>query len=266
MNIVGILNITPDSFSDGGHWTDPGAAIRQAERMWEEGADIIDVGAESTRPGSTRIGAEEEWRRLAPVLPALAERGMVLSIDTIHAVTAARALDLGVGYINDISGGCFDAGMNRVMAGSDARYVIQHWRGFPGDPDLDCDYADPVADTLAETLVQVRRALDAGVAPERIIVDPGLGFALRGADCWKIVANLQVWVQCGYPVLVGASRKRFIRERYGDQLLEGTLEVTKASLAAGAWGVRVHDVAASRAIDAGRGLRQTSSTGKNEGE
>ncbi len=251
MKIMGILNVTPDSFSDGGRWVDPQNAVLHAEEMWAEGADIIDVGAESTRPGSTRIGADEEWRRLAPILPELLARGMTVSVDTIHAATAKKALELGVDIVNDISGGCYDPRMNRVVADSDARYIIQHWRGFPGDPDLDCNYGDAVAETLAETLEQVRRALDAGVRSEQVIIDPGLGFALRGADCWKIVENLQMWVQDEYPVLVGASRKRFVRERYGDRLLEGTLRVTEACRDAGVWGVRVHDVAASREISSG---------------
>lgn len=248
MKIMGILNITPDSFSDGGRWVDPGLAIAHALRMRDEGADIIDVGAESTRPGSVRVGGEEEWARLSPVLPPLLDRGLNVSVDTIHATTARRALELGVDIINDISGGSYDPEMNRVVADSSALYVIQHWRGFPGDPDLDCNYADPVVDTLEETLTQVERALVAGVSPEQVIIDPGLGFALYGADCWKIIENLPTWVQAGHPVLVGASRKRFVRERYGEQVLEGTLRVTEACLAAGVWGVRVHDVADNRRI------------------
>lgn len=248
MKLMGVLNVTPDSFSDGGRWLSPADAIAHGLDLWAEGADLIDVGAESTRPGSTRISVEEEWHRLAPVLPVLLSEGLRVSVDTIHADTARRAIDAGVHYVNDISGGCFDPEMNRVVAEGDVGYIVQHWRGFPGDPDLDESYRDVVQDVLDETLAQVERAREAGVKAERIVIDPGLGFALTGPQCWKIVENLGTWVAEPYPVLVGASRKRFVRERYPENVDEGTLAVTRLCWQAGVWGVRVHDVAANRRL------------------
>lgn len=248
MRIMGILNVTPDSFSDGGKWFAPVDALRHADTMWEEGADIIDVGAESTRPGSIRISADEEWSRLKWVLPELTARGYTVSVDTVHADTAAKALEAGAHYINDISGGQFDSDMNAAIADSDARFIVQHWRGFPGSPGLNESYLDAPRETLLETLVQVEKALSAGVREEQIIVDPGLGFALTEDQSWQIVDNLQIWVEGPYPVLVGGSRKRFVKERYPDALERGTQQVTRRCLQAGVWGVRVHDVAANRQL------------------
>lgn len=239
---MGVLNVTPDSFSDGGLWEEPGAAVAHAHEMWEAGADIVDVGAESTRPGSTRITPVEEWRRLGPVLLQLARSGMTISVDTIHAETARRAADLGVAYINDISGGSFDPELAEVVAAAGTKFIVQHWRGFPGDPELNLDYGDPSLDALAETLAQVRRAEEKGVDAAQIIIDPGLGFALTGRQSWQIVNKLKPWVASGYPVLVGPSRKRFIRERYGEDVETGTLEVVRRCWEEGVWGVRVHDV------------------------
>lgn len=248
MKIMGILNVTPDSFSDGGLWLDPERAIAHAVEMDRDGADIVDVGAESTRPGSSRMNPGQEWDRLGRVLPQLIERGITVSVDTVHAETAKRAIAAGASFINDISGGCFDPEMNRVVAASDAGFVIQHWRGFPGTPGLDESYFDPVTETLRETLQQVNTALTQGVRQDQIIIDPGLGFALTGPDSWSIVNNLELWVESPYPVLVGGSRKRFVREKYPEDIEAGTLAVTRKCLAAGAWGVRVHDVARSRQV------------------
>lgn len=253
MHVMGILNVTPDSFSDGGRWSLPATALAHARQMIAQGATIIDVGAESTRPGSERITAEAEWARLEPVLTPLQVHveqveDVTLSVDTIHASTARRALALGVGIINDISGGCYDPDMVPVVAQSDARFVVQHWRGFPGDPNLDLQYPQGVGQVLDETLGQVADALGRGLRPEQVIIDPGLGFALSNSYSWRVVENLGTWTEGEYPVLVGASRKRFIRERYGDNVEEGTRIVTQMVAAAGAWAVRVHDVAAN--IDA----------------
>lgn len=248
IKLIGILNITPDSFSDGGLWTDPQMAISHARDMWSEGADYVDVGAESTRPGSLRISADEEWSRLAPVLPALLEAGIRVSLDTVHAETARKGIALGADIINDVSGGCFDPEMRAVVADSSASFVVQHWRGFPGSAGLDTNYDDVVSQVWDETSRQVDSALAAGVRTEQIIVDPGLGFALDADDSWTLVNDLSFWVATGYPVLVGASRKRFVRARFGDKTEEGTRLVTKQCREAGVWAVRVHDVAGNRQV------------------
>lgn len=241
MIVMGILNVTPDSFSDGGRYTEVTAAVQHAQRMWDEGAAIIDVGAESTRPGARRVSPEEEWMRLKAVVPELVKRGMTVSVDTVNAETAARSVEAGAHYINDVSGGCYDPRMLETVARLQTPYIVQHWRGFPSDPHLDCHY-DSVEQILHETLTQVEQAQSAGVDPSQIIIDPGLGFAMEAEDCWRVVNALGSWVATGYPVMVGASRKRFIRERYGDNVLAGTLEVTRQAQLAGAWAVRVHDV------------------------
>lgn len=248
MKIIGILNVTPDSFSDGGLWLDPGAATAHGLAMWCEGADFIDVGAESTRPGSTRITAEEEWARLAPIVPALVEAGVKVSVDTVHSVTARRSLEAGVHMINDVSGGSHDPRILGVVADSNALFVVQHWRGFPGEPGLNTDYQNVVQDVRAETAQQVDRALTAGVSAEQIIVDPGLGFALNADDSWTLADNLSILVAGDYPVLVGASRKRFLRDRYGDRIEEATRLITRRCQQAGVWAVRVHDVAGNRQV------------------
>lgn len=252
MKIMGVLNVTPDSFSDGGLWYDPAAATKQGLKLWADGADIVDVGAESTRPGSTRISAEEEWRRLEPVLRSLVDSGVYVSVDTVHSSTAARSVNAGAQMINDISGGSFDPEMNRTVADANVSYVIQHWRGFPGSAGLNEHYENPVVDTLNETLHQVREAVKAGVDPTKIIIDPGLGFALTAEQSWQIVDNLKTWVNEGYPVLVGASRKRFIKQKFPGSVERGTRLVTGECAAAGVWAVRVHDVAGNRAVLARR--------------
>ncbi len=267
MKIMGILNVTPDSFSDGGRWVDPGRALEHARQMIAEGADIIDVGAESTRPGSVRIDAEEEWNRLRPVLqrlPGLVQSGLVqpeqsvgretalISVDTVHAQTARRAIQQGANIINDISGGSFDPDLNRVVADSDSQLVIQHWRGFPGAPTTSEDYPGGVEQVLEETLQQVAAAQKAGVHDSQIIIDPGLGFALSSEYSWEIVGSLGTWTDTNYPVLVGASRKRFIRERFGSNIELGTQEVTRRAQAARVWAVRVHDVANNRQVARGK--------------
>lgn len=251
--IMGILNVTPDSFSDGGRWDSLEPALRHARQMWADGAAIIDVGGESTRPTATRMSAEGEWARISAIVPALVDEGMVVSVDTVNSGTARLALEHGVQIINDVSGGCHDADMARVIADSDAQFVVQHWRGFPSQPDQDLSYGDPVAEGIGETLAQVERAVELGVQRDRIVIDPGLGFAFTSADCWRTVDNLETWVLSGYPVLVGASRKRFLRDRYGEQLEEATQEVTRRSVEAGAWAVRVHDVGPNRQIVDGLG-------------
>ncbi len=243
--IMGILNVTPDSFSDVGRYTDVAAALRHAREMVSAGADLIDVGGESTRPNSTRISADEEWGRIGAIVEALAGDGIVVSVDTLHASTARAAAEAGAAIINDVSGGRWDPQMNDTVAASGCAYVVQHYRALPGMPGESFDYGDDLVGTLIERVgSQVQDAIDAGVTADKIVVDPGLGFSLTNDQCWQILRELPRFLQGGYPVLVGASRKRFVKA------LEGDVEADSAAIAAycaaaGAWAVRVHDVAAT---------------------
>ena len=240
--VMGILNVTPDSFSDGGMWADTAHALKRARTLVEEGADIIDVGGESTRPGSLRVTGDQEWSRIAEVVETLVGEGIVVSVDTVHAETAARATRAGVALVNDVSGGCADPAMAAVVASSGCAFVIQHWRGFPGSTQEDFDYGQDVVGTLcAETLGQVDVALRAGVDPARIVVDPGLGFSLHHDQSWEVLDSVETLTGLGYPVLVGASRKRFLALRGdGDRDL-ATIAITRRVACAGR---AVRDVAA----------------------
>lgn len=245
--IMGILNVTPDSFSDGGRYADVTSALAHARAMIAAGADLIDVGGESTRPNSTRITPEEEWERIGAVVSALAGDGIVVSVDTLHASTARAAADAGAAIINDVSGGRWDPDMNAAVAASGCAYVVQHYRALPGMPGEHFDYGEDLVGTLIERLnTQVRDALDAGVTADKIVIDPGLGFSLTVYQCWQILAELPRLTTYGYPVLIGASRKRFVKT------LGGNIDTDSAAIAAhavtsGAWAVRVHDVAATAA-------------------
>ena len=245
--IMGILNVTPDSFSDGGRYVDPSAALAHARAMVAAGADLIDVGGESTRPNSTRIGADEEWGRIGSVVETLAGDGIVVSVDTLHASTARAAAKAGAAIINDVSGGRWDPEMNAVVADSGCAYVVQHYRALPGMPGESFDYGrDLVGSIVDRLLTQVGDARDAGVTPDKIVVDPGLGFSLTNDQCWQILSELPRLTSSGYPVLIGASRKRFVKALGGD------VDIDSAAIAAhalrfGAWAVRVHDVAATAA-------------------
>jgi len=245
--IMGILNVTPDSFSDGGRYADVTLALAHARAMIAAGADLIDVGGESTRPNSTRITPEEEWERIGAVVSALAGDGIIVSVDTLHASTARAAADAGAAIINDVSGGRWDPDMNAAVAASGCAYVVQHYRALPGMPGEHFDYGEDLVGTLIERLnTQVRDALDAGVTADKIVIDPGLGFSLAADQCWQILAELPRLTTYGYPVLIGASRKRFVKT------LGGNIDTDSAAIAAhavksGAWAVRVHDVAATAA-------------------
>ncbi|MDO5048611.1 MAG: dihydropteroate synthase [Actinomycetaceae bacterium] len=260
--LMGIVNITPDSFSDGGKWFGVDKAIERANVLVNQGADIIDVGGESTRPGSTRIDPSEEIRRILEVVSTLSAQGIVVSVDTINSATARAVCDAGARIINDVSGACWDPEMADVMADTDAVCIIQHWRGFPGSADeriLERASADLVLDELG---AQVDRVLAAGVKPERIVVDPGLGFAKTSAASWDVVAATGRLVQrSDYPVLIGHSRKRFLKAMADEQASVDELTVSLTSLVAaqGAWAVRVHDaVGNAAAIRTGtRWLRAT---------
>ncbi|MBM7505788.1 dihydropteroate synthase [Agromyces aurantiacus] len=256
--VMGVVNVTPDSFSDGGRWFDADAAVAHGVELAEAGADLLDVGGESTRPGAARVDPDEELRRVIPVIRELASRGLRVSVDTMRASTAAAAVAAGAEIINDVSAGLADEAMARIAAETGARYVAMHWRGHSDRMDDLAEYADVAVEVRDELARRVDALLDAGVAADRIILDPGLGFAKRGAQNWELLANLDVLAGLGHPILVGASRKRFL----GALLPEGTpveqrdlptAVVSALAAQAGAWGVRVHDVASTRvALDVAR--------------
>ena len=254
---MGIVNVTEDSFSDGGRYLDPEVAVAHARELVALGADIIDVGGESTRPGAVRVDPDVELRRTAPVIRALTEEGIPTSVDTMRAGVAAAAVEAGVSLINDVSGGQADPDMFRVMAQSGLPVCLMHWKTVRfGD-------AAGAAHTDGDVVADVRRRLDAlageaqaaGIAPHNIIIDPGLGFAKTPEDNWALLAALPEFTAGPYPVLVGASRKRFLAAVRSDRGLTGsadpaTAAVTTLSAHHGAWAVRVHDVAVSRdAVD-----------------
>lgn len=259
--IMGILNITPDSFSDGGRYLDLDAAIGHAETLRRAGAHIVDVGGESTRPGAERVDPDLERGRVVPVIEALAARGIVASVDTMNAGTAAAAVSAGARIVNDVSGGLADPDMFAAVAASDADVVIGHWRGHSTDMYATARYDDVVAEVVAELQERVSAAAAAGIAPSRIILDPGIGFGKRGEQNWAVLHRLDRIVGLGKRVLVGTSRKGFLREAIGDvpgadTPGAGGADIGRRDLAtavtsslaadAGAWGVRVHDVATTR--------------------
>ena len=245
--IMGILNVTPDSFSDGGRYLDTGAALAHARAMVGAGADLIDVGGESTRPNSTRISAQQEWERIGAVVAALASEGIIVSVDTLHASTARAAAEAGAAIVNDVSGGRWDPQMNETVAASGCAYVVQHYWALPGMPGESFDYGDDLVGTIIDRISsQVNAARDAGVAPDKIVVDPGLGFSLTNDQCWQILEELPRLTSCGYPVLIGASRKRFVKALGGDVDTDSAA-IAAYAVRAGAWAVRVHDVAATAA-------------------
>ncbi|WP_027933621.1 dihydropteroate synthase [Amycolatopsis thermoflava] len=252
--VMGVLNVTPDSFSDGGRYLDLDAALAHAHEMWDRGADIIDVGGESTRPGSSRVDAETEIARVLPVVRTLAADGLRLSVDTTRAAVAEATLDAGAEIINDVSGGLADPDMAKVAASSQAPWVLMHWRGHSKDMNALAEYDDVVEDVRRELQARVDAALAAGVAPEKIVIDPGLGFAKRAEHDWALLNRLDVFLDMGFPVLVGASRKRFLGSlladdsgapRPPDGREDATAAVSAIAAVKGAWGVRVHNVGAS---------------------
>lgn len=254
--IMGILNVTPDSFSDGGRYLDLDVAVGHAEALRRAGAHIVDVGGESTRPGADRVAPEIEQGRVIPVVEALSARGIVVSIDTMNAATAAAAVAAGARIVNDVSGGLADPGMFAAVAGSDADIVIGHWRGHSADMYATARYADLVGEVVAELQERVSAAATAGIAPSRVILDPGIGFGKRGDQNWTVLHHLDRVVGLGKRVLVGTSRKGFLREVIGEGSDPVRPDVERHDLAtavtsvlaadAGAWGVRVHDVGTTR--------------------
>ena len=248
VGVMGILNLTPDSFSDGGRWQDPDAALRQAGRMLRQGARVLDLGAQSTRPGAVTIGPEQELRRLLPALRLIraAHPAAILSVDTFHAAVAAAALAAGADWINDVSAGRADPAMATVLAEHGCPCVLMHSRGDSQSMEALTDYDDVVEDVRQELRRSTDRLLAAGVRPDRILWDPGLGFAKTAEQNLKLLQGLPHLSRDGFPLLVGPSRKRFIgavlNEPRPRARLWGTAAVCVQAVLAGAALLRVHDV------------------------
>jgi dihydropteroate synthase len=257
--VVGVLNVTPDSFSDGGRFVDVAAAVKHGISLQADGAAFVDVGGESTRPGAQRVDADEECRRVLPVIRELTAAGVPTSIDTYRAEVAAAALEAGASVINDVSGGLGDPRMAAVAADAGCPWILMHWRGHSADMQELAEYDDVVADVVNELAARVEAALAAGVAPAALIVDPGLGFAKTADHNWALLSHLDAIMALGFPVLVGASRKSFLGRllaspagtpRPVDERESATTALSAYVAQLGGWGVRVHDVRAS--VDAAR--------------
>ena len=245
---MGILNVTPDSFSDGGEFLAVDAAVRHGLALHAEGADLIDVGGESTRPGAVRADAQTERARVVPVIEGLTRAGVPTSIDTMRAEVAVAAVAAGAVLVNDVSGGLADPDMLTAVADLDASYVVMHWRGHSDRMADLASYADVVAEVCAELSDRLDAALAAGVDRERIILDPGLGFAKTAAHNWALLHRLDALAALGRPLLIGASRKRFFGELLADadaprpvrEREDAGVALTALLAAAGVWGVRTH--------------------------
>lgn len=252
--VMGVINVTPDSFSDGGRWLDPEAAVRRGLTLLEQGADILDVGGESTRPGAPRVTPEEERRRVLPVIRDLAARGAVVSVDTTRVAVASEALAAGAAFVNDVSGGRADPGMPAFIADAGVPFVAMHWRGPSDVMDRLSVYDDVVTEVVDELQRGVELLVKAGVDEDRLVLDPGLGFAKTAGHNWRLLAALDRVVAAGTPVLLGASRKRFLGSLLAgpdgvpvpvERRDDATAAVTALAAVAGVWCVRVHEVAAS---------------------
>lgn len=262
---MGILNVTPDSFSDGGRHFATDAAIAHGRALHAAGAHLVDVGGESTRPGAARVDPAEEQERVLPVVAALAADGIAISIDTMNASTAGAAVAAGARIVNDVSGGLADPDMLATVAASGADVVLQHWRGHSTDMYARAQYDDVVREVVGELVARREAAAAAGISPDRVILDPGIGFGKRGEQNWVVLRELDRIVGIGSRVLIGTSRKRFLTESLaaadaeaaaGDGGSSETIDESRTDLAtavtsvlaarAGAWAVRVHDVAATR--------------------
>jgi len=255
--LMGVVNVTPDSFSDGGRWLEPDAAIAHGRQLLADGADILDIGGESTRPGATRPLVGEELGRVVPVITALAAEGAVVSVDTMRAEVAEAALAAGATIVNDVSGGLADPRILAVAADADAPYVAMHWRAHSDHMRDFAVYDGPggvVAAVCEELGARVDALLAAGIRPERIILDPGLGFAKKPRHNWQLLAHLDRLSELGYPLLVGASRKSFLGRllagpagsvRPVDEREHANTALTVHLAQRGVWGLRVHDVRAA---------------------
>ncbi len=255
--VMGVVNVTPDSFSDGGMWLEPKDAVTHGVELLAEGADLVDVGGESTRPGAARPDVEEELSRVLPVVRALAADGAVVSIDTMRSEVARQAVDAGARVVNDVSGGCADPAMMSTVAALEVPFVCMHWRGHALTMQSQAAYDDVVSEVVAELQQRVKAATEAGIAPERLAIDPGLGFAKTGEHNWTLLRRLEELHQVGCPVLVGASRKAFLgallaeedgRARPATDRDDASAALSALAALAGAWCVRVHDV--RRSLDA----------------
>lgn len=249
--VMGIVNVTPDSFSDGGRYLDPDIAIAHARALRAQGADLLDVGGESTRPGAERVAPRIEQQRVLPVVEVLASEGALVSIDTMNAATAVAAVRAGARLVNDVSGGLADPEMLAAVAETGADIALGHWRGPSREMYARADYADLAREVTAELRERVDAALSAGVHPERIVVDPGIGFGKRASQNWLTLRAVPEIVALGYRVLVGTSRKGFLTEVLGGEADLARRDLATAvtsvlSAQAGAWAVRVHDVPSTR--------------------
>jgi dihydropteroate synthase len=242
MLVMGILNVTPDSFADGGRHNDLEAAVARGLEMMAEGVDIIDIGGESTRPGADRVSEAEEIARTIPVITELAKHGVRISIDTMRASTAEAAIKAGASIINDVSGGLADPEMLQTAARLQVPYIAMHWRGQSKDMNSKAIYGDVVSDVISELNERIEAALDAGIQRDKLIIDPGLGFAKDAEHNWAIIDSIDRFVALGYPVLVGGSRKRFLGGETPDEREQATIELTKRLGTTGVWAVRVHSV------------------------
>ncbi|MFF3767130.1 dihydropteroate synthase [Streptomyces sp. NPDC001922] len=272
--VMGVVNVTPDSFSDGGRWFDTAAAVKRGLGLAAEGADLVDVGGESTRPGASRVDEDEELRRVIPVVRDLSAEGVVVSVDTMRASVAEQAVAAGAVLVNDVSGGLADPAMVPVVAAAGVPFVVMHWRGFSADMNSRAVYRDVVGEVLAELRERLDAVVAGGVAAERVVIDPGLGFAKHAEHDLALVARLRELRGLGRPLLVAASRKRFL-----GQVLSGgdgsppparerdaaTAAVSAIAAREGAWAVRVHEVRATadavRVARAVEGAERTGATG-----
>ncbi|MEP6599264.1 MAG: dihydropteroate synthase [Actinomycetota bacterium] len=249
--VIGVLNVTPDSFSDGGRYTSVDGAVEHGLAMRADGADLVDVGGESTRPGADRVAPEEEIRRVLPVVRGLASAGVPVSVDTYRAAVAEAALAAGATVINDVSGGLGDPDMARVAREAGCPWILMHWRGHSRRMQQLAHYGDVVDDVVRELAERVAAAERAGVERDQLVIDPGLGFAKTAEHNWALLAQLDRLIAIGLPVLVGASRKSFLgtlltapdaTPRPVDDRENATVALTAHAALHGAWGVRVHEV------------------------
>jgi len=252
--VMGVLNVTPDSFSDGGEYLQTDVAIARGVDLVVQGADIVDIGGESTRPGAQRVTLEEELERTIPVVTALSAQGIAVSIDTMRAQVAQAAVEAGAVIINDVSGGKADPNMSDLLATIEVPYILMHWRGHSTEMNSMTEYGNVASDVRQELNDQALDVISSGVASDRIVLDPGIGFAKTGEQNWSLLAQLDSLQELGYPLLVGASRKKFLGEllaadgvaRDVDQRESATTAITTLLATARVWAVRVHDVRAAR--------------------
>jgi dihydropteroate synthase len=269
--VMGVINVTPDSFSDGGDWLDPAVAVAHGRDLLAEGADIVEVGGESTRPGAGRPSVVEELRRVIPVIAELAAAGACVSVDTMRSEVAVAAVRAGAGLVNDVSGGQADPAMFTAVADLDVPYVCMHWRGHSVVMQQRATYVDVVVEVVAELGEQLGRARDAGIAADRLIVDPGFGFAKTGEHNWEILRRLAELDALHQPLLAGVSRKAFLGSLLADldgearpakERDDATTALTTYLSERGVWGVRVHSVRAS--VDAIRVVARLQSPAVNQ--